>query len=187
MQWMLRWVLLIGCSFAALGQAKTTPKLLDSFDISKAPSQEEWRFFFEMNANTREKLWQDMHRKGKNLGHWHWAWRIGWARACAMETSAFCERMLEMALFDRAMVVRAEAASRLGEKYAGTRDEKVQRLLSEALRLPANERNGKPLYVQKRVLFALHQIGGPDALKRAENIAKKDPQLGDYVNTLRKF
>lgn len=155
---------------AAPGLAK--PKeTLENFDIKKEPAKADWRYFLKAPEASREQLWTYHSSQGRQLKDWAWGWRLGWVRACADSTREQCGQIMRQALGDKALVVRAEAATKLGRRFEGSKDAKVVDLLAQAFQNKGNSRNGKPLFVQNRILFALYQIGGDEALARGGKLA----------------
>jgi len=142
----------------AAGAASFAP-----FDIHMEPSPADWRYFIRASDKDRENLWTTHVLQGVKLGDWSWGWRLGWVRACSTSPREFCRDILATALFDRALVVRAEAATRLGRRLEGSGDQPTMDLMARSYRESPNLRHGRPLYVQHRILFAIHRIGGPYA------------------------
>ena len=91
---------------------------------------------------------------------------------------------MRQALSDKALVVRAEAATRIGRRYDGSGDAKIVELLTGAYKHHGNSRNGKPLFVQNRILYALHQVGGKDALAEGKSLAGLHPETKSYWTRL---
>ena len=166
---------------SALGRAPTT----ETFAISAAPTPADWRYFLKAPERSRAKLWSHHAAQGKKLKDWSWGWRLGWVRACGLVTSAPCPEIIDQALTDKALVVRAEAASWLGRRLAGTADARATSQLKSAFLNPRNHRHGRPLFVEQRILFALHQVGGPDADAAGAELAAADPALELYWQKLR--
>lgn len=171
------------CVLAPLANAN--PKTsLESFDFRKEPAKADWRYFLKAPEISRQKLWGYHVGQGHQLRDWSWGWRLGWVRACSDSQEEYCGQIMAQALGDKAMVVRAEAATRLGRRFDGSQDAKVTGLLVKAYDNKGNVRNGKPLFVQNRILFALHQIGGKDALAVGEKLAASHPQTREYWQRL---
>jgi hypothetical protein len=160
------------------------PGVLGNFDIKAEPAPADWRYFLKAPERERELLWSRQSQRGMKLGHWSWGWRLGWVRACGTSEQAYCGQILRTALFDRALVVRAEAATRLGRRYAGSGDADVVRLLAKAYALGRNVRRGQPLFVHMRILFALRDIGGDDALATGEKLAAAHEATAAYWEKL---
>lgn len=165
--------------FAVQG-ARARQAGLEPLDIRKEPKQADWRYFLKAPEIEREKLWAYHAGKGLNLGQWAWGWRLGWVRACDKSARPYCQDVLRQALFDDALVVRADAATRIGRLYEGSANGDVARLLAKAYRNPKNLRRGKPLFVQPRILFAMRRIGGDEALKLGETLAARHPESKGY-------
>jgi hypothetical protein len=91
---------------------------------------------------------------------------------------------MDAALHDQALVVRAEAATRIGRKFEATQNRAVIDLLAGSYRQPRNTRHGKPLFIQQRILFAIHRIGGSEAEKMGLRLAESHPVSLAYWNKL---
>ncbi|NRA44686.1 MAG: hypothetical protein HRU09_07005 [Oligoflexales bacterium] len=155
-----------------------------TFDISKAATKEDWTFFMQSTTPWKRKLWQYHQRQGKSLGDWSWTWRSGWLQVCGQTPKKWCLQILQSALFDKALVIRAKAAQIWGRLYSGTGNSSIGDLLEKAYQLKANNRNGKPLFVKKRILFALKSIGGDKNLSKGKALVKTDSQMQAYWERL---
>lgn len=153
--------------------AATTNKSrgLEPFNIKNEPQPADWRYFIKASEPERERLWAYHAGKGVKLGGWAWGWRLGWIRVCGASEKTYCQEVLTQALFDKALVVRAEAATRFGRRYEGTANDAIVSVLAKAYKNPRNIRHGKPLFVQQRILFALHRIGGTRARAEGQALA----------------
>lgn len=154
------------------------------FDISQAATKEDWTFFMQSTTPWKKRLWQYHLKQGKALGDWSWTWRSGWVQVCGKERVPWCLEILQDALFDKALVIRAKAAQIWGRLYSGTGNATVGGLLEKAYGLKANNRNGKPLFIKKRILFALKSIGGDKNLMKGRNLAKSNAQMLAYWEKL---
>lgn len=162
-----------------------TPRInTEYFDIKAEPSRADWQFFMRANENNRMLLWKKHLKRGKHLKDWSWGWRLGWVRSCAQSKQHTCHQLLAEALFDRALVVRAEAASRLGNLYAGSANNKIIGLLERAFTNKSNTRGGHPLFIQQRILYALHLIGDPSQKNQAKKLAALHPDTREYWRRL---
>ena len=170
-----------GLSPVALGNAASSSA---PFDIHGEPSPADWRYFIRANEKDREKLWTTHALQGVKLGDWSWGWRLGWVRACGTSQRDYCRDILVTALFDRALVVRAEAATRLGRRLEGTGDKPTMDLMARSYRESRNFRHGHPLYVQHRILFAIHRIGGPYAADLGPKLAGIHPETKSFWHKL---
>lgn len=175
------WPLVLG---TALSQAKQPKILADYFDIKAEPATLDWRFFMRASDQDRHRLWTKHLSQRKHLKDWHWGWRLGWIRSCATNKQEPCKQILDEALTDRALVVRAEAATRLGSLYAGSADHAVIAKLENAFTNKGNFRGGQPLFVQQRILYALYVIGDQSQKLRAERLAGRFPATKDYWQRL---
>lgn len=108
---------------------------------------------------------------------------MAWVRSCTRSSSLDCSRILQHGLFDKALVVRAEAASRLGDRFAGTGHKPVIRVLRTAYGIQQNSRSKKPLFVQYRILHALNKIGG-DGVEVGRRLAINTQSTKDYWTAL---
>jgi hypothetical protein len=190
------WILPLGLtaclvSFQDIQAVNATTKqaarqLPGAFDIHQAPSQADWQFFLRTPAAKRLELWSYHKSKKLQLKDWAWGWRLGWVRACGDDKNAACSDILSAALQDKALVVRAEAATQIGRLFEDTSNQKAVELLASAYNNPRNLRRGKPLFVQSRILFALSRIGGKKALDAAQSLAKSNPQMQLYWSKLRR-
>ena len=144
----------------------------------------DWRYFMKTSEVNRLKLWDYHRRNGRTLADWDWGWRLAWVRVCTYSRQPPCSGILHQALFDQAMVVRAEAATRVGQRYAQSGNRAAIGALAQAFQNPSNWRHGKVLFVQKRILYSLKEIGGQKALATASKLAAKDPEAGTYWNRL---
>ncbi len=181
----------LAAAASATGQSAGNPpnrsEQWDEFHIDREPTAPDWQHFHRRSPAQRQQLWEHHAGRGKKLGHWHWAWRIGWARSCAVDSASYCLDVLKAAMQDRALFVRAEAAVRWGQRFRGTSNPQAITILADAYANPRNLRNGKPLIVQERVLFALQEIGGEQARQRATALAASSPTTKDYWQRIRNF
>jgi hypothetical protein len=152
------------------------------FEPKSAPAKAEWRHFHKMSDAQLTKLWSYQTGRGnKSLADWSWQWRMGWLQRCGAQTmGTICQSILLTGLKDEAMVVRAEAATRIGERFAGKSNPALIDALAAAYRDKRNTRNGSPLFVCDRILEALRKIGGKRASKVAARLAKTYPETSVY-------
>ncbi len=160
--------------------AGTSPTSLHSFQITTEPARADWRFFIRAPEAGREQLWTYHTAAGRRLGDWSWGWRMGWLRTCARSTRVYCADVMKQGLNDKALVVRAEAATRLGQRFEGSLDQGAVTMLRDAYQNKRNLRHGRPLFVQQRILFALRQIGGDAAKSTGRALAESDTGLRHY-------
>jgi hypothetical protein len=178
-------------SVVALAGLATAPSVkanprrsFDGFEIKREPGKGDWRYFIKAPEAAREQLWAYQANHGKHLKDWAWGWRLGWVRVCGVSDRAYCRGILNEALGDRALVVRAEAATRIGQLYEKSGSDQVIGVLATAYRNPRNVRHGHPLYIQSRILFALRQIGGDHAMATAAQLAAALPETQAYWTRL---
>jgi hypothetical protein len=175
----------VGLVLAALWQGAARAEGR-SFNISAAPSVSDWRYFQNMPPNELARLWQDHEKTGKKLRNWSWQWRIGWMKVCMHSKSSYCDALLREGLSDKAMVVRSEAAAGLGQRFEGTRDQATLQLLAHAYKDAKNERNGKPLLIRYRILFAIDQIAGKHASDMGRDLSASHARTVRYWETIDK-
>lgn len=160
------------------------PVTRSEFAIEIPPSEADWRYFQQMLPKSRAQLWQSATKRGKELKDWAWGWRLGWVQVCIDDPAAYCRRVVSDAMNDKALVVRAEAAKQIGRKYEGTGDSKMLEILTAAYENSRNLRRGKPMYIQQRILYAIKQIGGNQAIATGKRLAQKTPATDTYWNKL---
>lgn len=178
-----RWGFIFGCVLL-VGAGKPNPRSLEAFRWDQEPKKADWRYFVKAAEADRERLWEHHVKAGRKLGAWSWGWRLGWVRTCSESKAAFCRDVMDQALADKALVVRAEAATRLGRRYEGSGEQAVVSALADAYRNDKNSRNGAPLFVQERILFALHQVGGSQALTAGGRLSAMHPDTKAYWRKL---
>ena len=159
-------------------------KAASEFSFTGAPSAADWRYLQHAQEWELRELWASHQQQNKALKDWSWQWRVGWVKVCARTKTQFCGEILREGMNDKAMVVRAEAAASLGEKFAGTADKSIMDQLARAFQEKNNARNGKPLLVLYRILYALNQIGGVQSDSVATNLALSYPQTSRYWDIL---
>ena len=166
--------------YPSKANSEVPPSLLDP---RKPPGKIEWSRFMDLSRQEAEALWNDQSHKGTRLADWDWKWRLGWVKLCASKNPGqpgFCNTVLEDGLDDKALVVRAESASALGQSKDGTMDPVASRKLLAMLEDPRNRRGKTPVMVQKRALYSLLKIGHAEFARKAAAIAGKDPALKAY-------
>ncbi len=168
--------LVIGGEIQFLQAAKSA---IHEIDLQSNPNPSTWQQFLQATPMLRRQLWQYHTRLGHKLSDWSWQWRLAWVRSCKADHLNFCKPLLESALRDQALVVRAEAASQIGQRYRGTNDASIAKLLQKAAENPRNDRRGRPLYVQNRILYALHEVGGLQAAPE-QPFFNGRPELANY-------
>lgn len=173
--------LLMGAMPVKASQDQRAP---EEFPLSREPQPQDWHSFIKSPEAAREQLWVYQVARGKKLGDWAWGWRLGWVRVCATSERPFCGDILRQALFDKALVVRAEAATRLGRLYENSHNAAMTKLLAKAFGSERNVRHGRPLFVQERILFALKRIGGDEAQEAGSRLASSHAALAAYWQKL---
>ena len=156
----------------------------ETFNIAGEPSNTDWKYFLGASTKFRESLWNYNVQRQKQLKDWSWQWRLGWLRACSNSVDAYCAKIFESALIDKAVVVRADAATRIGVRFEKTGNLWATTQLALAYKNPKNIRNGTPLYIQQRILFSLKQIGGTNALSTGGKTAKSHKGSATYWEKL---
>ena len=160
--------------------AKTLADSYEVFPIGESPKPSEWKLFMSMEMSESQKLWQYHKNRGKKITDWAWEWRLGWVRKCILGTDEFCVKILQEGLRDKALVVRAETATLIGQRFASSGHKPAIELLIQSYRNPSNFRNNKPLWVQYRILEAIKRIGGPDAPGIASKLAGEHASTKSY-------
>ena len=152
------------------------------FEPKSTPTKAEWQHFHKMSDAQLAKLWSYQTGRGnKSLSDWSWQWRMGWLQRCVTQSlGVICQPILLTGLKDDAMVVRAEAAMRIGDRFAGKSSSTLIDAMTAAYKDPRNTRNGSPLFVCDRILEALGKIGGKRASSVAARLAKAYPETKEY-------
>lgn len=157
------------------------------FDIAAQPSPPDWEYFFKLDDQSRMKLWIFHKKRNRGLAQWSWEWRLAWVRACIKSDQSYCQEVLDQALNDNALVVRAEVATQLGIHFANTKNIEVIEKLSTLFQDKRNVRNGKPLYIQQRILYAISEIGGELAVTTGARLANQHRSTNAYWTKLRRL
>ena len=149
------------------------------------PSAEKWHEFQDLSSESRLKAWYSM----KDFG-WDkikWKWKLALIVACDTNINQeFCKQVMILALKDKALVVRAQSASLIAKAYHKNPDSRIISLLEKASANSNNYRGGEPLYVQYRIIHALHEIGGAKAAAAARHIATAHKKTYSYWSKLTK-
>jgi len=174
-------MILVAIEFHPLGMATCHGSEL-VFEPKSAPTKSEWQHFHKMSDAQVTKLWAYQTSRGnRGLSDWSWQWRMGWLQRCGAQTmGVLCQSILLTGLKDDAMVVRAEAAARIGDRFAGKSNPVLIDALTSAYKDPRNTRNGSPLFVCDRILEALRKMGGKRASTVGARLAKVYPETSDY-------
>lgn len=149
----------------------------------QSPSKKDWSAFNAMSPSEKAKEWAHINSYGLTFEQLSWEWRLGWVRACSTAGSKDCSDIMQLGLFDKALVVRAEAATRLGERFAKTGHPPAIRLLKTAYAIQQNSRSKEPLFVQYRILAALRQIGG-EGEAAGKQLSLSNPQTSQYWSSI---
>ncbi len=152
-------ILGLGIFFSAATVHAATP----GWDWTKSPSTEDWQAFFKFSDLDKAKEWTRLSAKDIDFEEMSWEWKLAWVRSCTFSSTKDCSQIVQLGLFDKALVVRAEAATRLGQRFAGSGYRPAIRLLRTAYGIQQNIRKKEPLFVQYRILQALNKIGGEGA------------------------
>ena len=179
--------MLFGNSLLAAPLSSKQMKSIEEFEVSKEPEKRDWQSFHKAEPGFRAELWKYHQKRQIDFSAWSWGWRMGWVRACSNDPKGYCADILEKALSDKALVVRAEAATQLGRIFDNSKNEKFSNLLLKALNNPKNFRNKKPLFVQQRILFAIKQIGHADTIEQSNTASKAHPDLAVYWSKISKI
>lgn len=179
--------LLLGNSLLAAPLSPKQMKSIEEFEVSREPEKRDWQSFHKADPTFRAELWKYHQKRQIDFSAWSWGWRMGWVRACSNAPTGYCAEILEKALFDKALVVRAEAATQIGRIFDNSKNEKFSSLLLKALSNPKNFRNKKPLFVQQRILFAIKQINNTDAMRESNTASKSHPDLAVYWSKISKI
>jgi hypothetical protein len=149
------------------------------------PTQAEWRQFQASSLSTLKDHWNREKSKPGFFTDWSWQWKLAWLKKCAgLGEGEFCREVILTGLRDKALVVRAEAATIMGQRFEGSGDQALIAELSMSFKNPRNLRQNRPLFIQYRILFAIHQIGGSEAEKRGQELASSHPQTMNYWQKL---
>jgi len=190
MKFLLR--LLISSSLLMISQG--TPAFskenVELLDIAKSPTQAEWRTFNNLSSKKILQLWSYHSARGKKLTDWSWEWRIGWVRSCLKPNNKaknYCLKVIKDGLSNDALVVRSETAKHLGISYQGSENSKIIKMLVQAYKDKRNQRNQKPLFIQKYILFSLSQIQGKEAKYIGETLANRHSEMKLYWQKINRF
>lgn len=147
------------------------------------PSAENWQAFLAKSDETRLQEWARIQSSGLAFEDLSWEWRLAWVRTCSTAASSICGDIMQLGLFDKALVVRAESATRLGQRFAGTGHPPALRLLRTAYSIQQNSRSKEPMFVQYRILQALNQIGG-EGLAIGKHISLNSTSTSRYWTSI---
>ena len=159
---------------------------LGGLDIKTEPTPKDWKYFHAMSPRDHQNLWERHEESGIKFRDWSWSWRIGWIRVCTFRPEDYCQGLLIGGLWDQALLVRAEAAYRIGNRYAGTENTSAIEILTKAFSNGKNWRNGKPLKIQNKIIHALYKIGGEGGVLAAKSLAASSDDTKVYFSKLQK-
>ncbi|MBC7660590.1 MAG: hypothetical protein H7249_12910 [Chitinophagaceae bacterium] len=154
--------------------ARPTP-----IDWKASPSAENWKEFFKISAEQKAQTWTNLQKEGLVFEAMSWEWKLAWVRSCTLSSTKDCSNIMQNGLFDKALVVRAEAATRLGQRFTNTGHAPAIRLLRTAYAVEQNSRAKEPLFVQYRILQALNEIGGEGRIVGKE-LARGSESMNTY-------
>ena len=159
-----------------------------AFDQKIPPTKAEWQHFHKMSDSEAIKFWKFQADRGvKRLRDWSWQWRMGWINRCSAGLKdSVCKGILLDGLLDNAMVIRAEAATSIGKRFAGKANSELLVALQNAYVDPRNSRNGNPLFVYERILEALNNLGDERAVKIATRLADSHDDTKAYWGNISK-
>ncbi|MCX6129388.1 MAG: hypothetical protein NTX25_10050 [Proteobacteria bacterium] len=169
--------------FVSYAAASPEPKALH-WDWTKSPNKLDWQRFMKAPLEQQQKLWLSLEKQGLHFEELGWEWRTAWVQVCGRSSQPVCAKILQLGLFDKALVVRAEAASRMGERFAGSGHAPALRLLATAYAVQQNKQGREPLYVQYRILHAIKQIGGDEGGHLGQRLAQGSPATARYWTRL---
>lgn len=171
-------------SVASIGHSKASN---ESY-MKKSPSKQEWQYFLKSSAEFKQRLWVSSKRESKSsFRPWSWQWRLGWLRACSKLNTTWCKEIDQLAVSDKATVVRSEAVRLLFEKKKQYTENEFLKLVEKAYFHKGNNRNGKALYIKRRIFYLLHAENRPAADNLLQKIAKKDKIIKAYAGKLYKI
>ncbi len=152
-----------------------------SFSMKKEPKALDWKNFFESSDISKKQMWNKLVKKQQNFKELHWSWRMAWVKSCTFSNENYCLSLLKEALIkDKALVVRAEAASRIGDRFEKSANKDAVDLLQLSFKNGSNTRNNKPLFIQTRILDSIYRIGGKHGLVIATKLAETSDETKDY-------
>jgi hypothetical protein len=173
-------------AFAEPNSSETSNDL-DRLDLKKAPTPEGWQTFLKSPMPLFQAYIIKNHMNNKDqliYDRISWQWRMGLVRKCRESNEEFCRRQLVSSLDDPALVVRNESVGVFAARYSQSGDSKALSILEHAFSNPKNFRAGKPLFVQRKILFAIHEIGGIEAKALGHRLSKVDSNLKVYWSKL---
>ena len=152
-----------------------------NFSMQKEPKALDWKNFFDSSERDKKLMWNKLVKRNKNFAKLHWSWRMAWVKSCTFSNEQYCRGVLRQALLkDKALVVRAEAVARIGDRFENSSDKDAIDLLGISFRNQSNSRNNKPLFIQTRILDSIYRIGGKHGLVLAGELAETNELTRDY-------
>ena len=163
------------------GELNASTNAWKNFSMKKEPKPLDWKNFFESSGLSRKQMWHKLVGEQKHFKDLHWSWRMAWVKSCTFSNESYCLALLKEALIeDKALVVRAEAATRLGDRFEKSGNKDAVDLLSQSFKNQFNHRNNKPLFIQTRILDSIYRIGGKHGLVIATKLAETSNETRDY-------
>lgn len=153
-------------------------------NIKKPPTKADWEFFWSSGEQWRETLWNDQENRGHNFDDWGWEWQLAWVKSCESSVQSWCGKVLKHSLKAKGALVRSRGVQAWGRRFSRSRNGYAVDVLKHVFERPENDRKGKPLFIKRRILFALHDIGGARALETGESLAKQHPLTKGYWEQL---
>lgn len=166
-----------------LANASLASAAVSNWSWTKSPSAENWKTFFKLSDREKAEEWTALEKKGLSFEGLAWEWKLAWVRSCTFSSTQDCSKIVQLGLFDKALVVRAEAATRLGQRFADSGHMPAIRLLKTAYGIQQNTRSKEPMFVQYRILQALNQIGG-EGRQVGKQLAMNSDSLHKYWTRL---
>lgn len=166
------------------------PFLLSSSGFAKSylfnplnqPNAQDWRVFRNATPTEQQAIYKSFEAQGFHFENWHWAWRVGFLQTCHLDGALSCLTLISKGLNDKAVVVRAEAATRLAQ-VASPSDSQALALLTKAYQNKNNWRAGQPLFIQFRILDAIRKFDDPTVSVILKRFANDHPVIANYLKS----
>ena len=181
---------LLSFQLLAITPPKTgpSPNVFSDLDLNSAPKPTTWKAFMQtpvadmMTYILTHHLYKP--ESGLDTRKVKWEWRMGIIRKCQKSNDVNCRKLLASTLNDPALVVRNEAVTSFATRYQGSGNREALEILEHVFSDPKNYRNGKPLFVQKKILYAIHEIGGLEARSLGHRLSSGHSELKSYWSKL---